>query len=306
MSSHDEASSYSATPTEFGFYPRLDPERSPVNLPEGSLLKPFLAQRLADVNKAKAKRSLGQLQGKIGEMPMVRGFQGALAAQFKASGHPGVIAELKGGSPFDKSFRRAVAYRDFAEDFEAVGATCLSVAVERRTFGGSYADLATVHEAVRIPVLAQDIVADLYQVLEARLAGADAVLLSASLLGGQLGQFIERTAAVALDPLVQVHTKTELDQALDAGAQLICVTNRDIHSFALKPSTCEELLPLIPAEKALAVAGGGFGTAADRKRLGRAGAKAVLMGVALMKDKDPAGVLEQVLGIETIEQPEQQ
>ena len=163
-----------------------------MRLPEGSLLRPFLAQRLSEVNKAKAKRSLGQLQGKIGEMPMARGFQGALAAHFKASGKPGVIAELKGGSPFDSSFRKIIPYKALAEDFEAVGAACLSVAVERRSFAGSFSDLATVHDAVQIPVLAQDIVADPYQMLEARLAGADAVILSAGLLGEQLAAFIER------------------------------------------------------------------------------------------------------------------
>jgi indole-3-glycerol phosphate synthase len=270
-----------------------------VKLPEGSLLKPFLTQRLGDVAKAKAKRSLGQMQGKIGEMPMTRGFQGALAAHFKTTGKPGVIAELKGGSVFDKSFRRPIAYKAFAEDFEAVGATCLSVAVERRVLGGSYADLATVHEAVQIPVLAQDIVADLYQVIEARVSGADAVILSVSLLGDELPQFLSRASSVALDPMVQVHTKAQLDQALAAGAQLICVTNRNIHTFELKPGTCEELLPLIPADKAVAVAEGGFGAPEDLERLGQAGAKGVIMGTAFMKDGDPASVLEKVLGIET-------
>jgi indole-3-glycerol phosphate synthase len=276
-----------------------------MSLPTGSLLKPFLAQRLADVSNAKAKRSLGHLQGKVGEMPMARGFQGALAAHFNATGKPGVIAELKGGTVFDKSLRRPVAYRALAEDFEAVGATCLSVAVERRAFRGSYADLAAVHDAVRIPVLALDIVTDLYQVVEARLGGADAVLLSVALLGDRLPQFIERTAAVALDPLVQVHTAGELEQALGAGAQFICVTNRDVHSFALEPGTCEQLLPLIPAEKAFAVAEGGFGTAEDVERMGRAGAKAVIIGTALMKDGDPAGVLERVLGVEPAEQTDE-
>jgi indole-3-glycerol phosphate synthase len=145
-----------------------------MKLPEGSLLRPFLVQRLGEVNKAK---------GKIGEMPMARGFQGALAAHFKASGKPGVIAELKGGSPFDSSFRKIIPYKALAEDFEAVGAACLSVSVERRSFAGSFSVLATVHDAVQIPVLAQDIVADPYQMLEARLAGADAVILSAGLLG---------------------------------------------------------------------------------------------------------------------------
>jgi indole-3-glycerol phosphate synthase len=269
-----------------------------MKLPEGSLLRPFLAQRLGDVNKAKAKRSLGQIQGKIGEMPMARGFQGALAAQFKASGKPAVIAELKGGSPFDNSFRKIIPYKALAEDFEAVGATCLSVAVDRRAFQGSYSDLATVHDAVGIPVLAQDIVVDVYQMLEARLAGADAVMLSAGLLGELLAAFIERATAIALDALVQVHTNAELDLAVAAGAEFICVTNRNIHSFALEPGTCEALLPLIPADKVLSVAEGGLGTAADLERMGKAGAKAVLMGTALMKDRDPAGVLERVLGVE--------
>src|SRR5208337_352717 len=171
-----------------------------------------------------------------GEMPMARGFQGALAAHFKASGKPAVIAELKGASPFDSSFRKVIPYKALAEDFEAVGATCLSVAVDRRSFQGSYSDLATVHHAVQIPVLAQDIVVDIYQILEARLAGADAVVLAAGLLGEQLAEFSERATA-ALDALVQVHTKAELDHALAIGAEFICVTNRDIHSFALKPGT---------------------------------------------------------------------
>ncbi|MDI4662782.1 indole-3-glycerol-phosphate synthase [Xanthobacter autotrophicus] len=268
-------------------------------LPDQSLLKPFIVQRRDQLAKAKARRSLGQIQGKVGDMPMTRGFHGALAAAFKAGGAPAVIAELKGGSPFDPSFRTMVPYKPLAEDFEAVGAAALSVAVERQAFRGSYSDLATVRGAVGIPLLAQDIIFDLYQIIEARLSGADAVMLSAALLGPQLAEFRERAASVAMDPLVQVHTPEEVEAALAAGADFICVTNRDIHTFELKPGTCEALIPLIPPEKVLVVAEGGLGTAADRDRLGAVGAKALLIGTALMKDEDPAGVLEQVLGIET-------
>ena len=181
-----------------------------MNLTEGNLLKPFVAQRLGDLKKAKAKRSIGQLQGKIGEMPMTRGFAGALAAHFATKGEPGVIVEIKGASPFEKNFRRPVNYRDFAEDFEAVGAVCLSVAIERKAFAGSVADLATVNQAVHIPILARDIVIDLYQVLEARHAGADAIALSVALLGENLPEFIQRATAVALDAFVEVHTAEEL------------------------------------------------------------------------------------------------
>ncbi|MEP9353483.1 indole-3-glycerol-phosphate synthase [Xanthobacter sp. KR7-65] len=268
-------------------------------LPDDSRLKPFIAQRRDQLTKSKARRSLGQIQGKVGEMPMTRGFQGALAAYYRANGAPGIIAELKGGSPFDAGFRTLVPYKALAEDFEAVGAAALSVAVERQSFRGSYSDLATVRGAVNLTLLAQDIIFDVYQILEARLAGADAVVLSAALLGPELAAFRERAASVALDALVQVHTPAEVELALKAGADFICVSNRDIHSFALTPGTCEALIPLIPADKVLVVAAGGLGTLEDRERLGAAGAKAVLMGTALMADSDPAGVLEQVLGIET-------
>ncbi|WP_238122680.1 MULTISPECIES: indole-3-glycerol phosphate synthase TrpC [unclassified Xanthobacter] len=270
-----------------------------MTLPAGSRLTPFVAQRTEQLKKAKARRSLGQMQGKIGEMPMTIGFQGALAAKFKETGAPGVICELKGGSPFDPGFRTMVPYKALAEDFEAVGAAALSVAVERQAFKGSASDLATVRGAVALPLMAQDIIFDVYQILEARLAGADAVMLSAGLLGEQLGDFRGRATAVALDALVAVHTPAELELALKVGADFICVTNRDIHSFELAMGTCETLLPLIPAEQAFVVAEGGLATADDRARLGALGAKAMLVGSALMKDEDPAGVLEQILGIET-------
>ncbi|MFG1480655.1 indole-3-glycerol-phosphate synthase [Xanthobacter sp. V4C-4] len=268
-------------------------------LPETSRLKPFILQRKDQLTKAKARRSLGQMQGKIGELPLTVGFQGALAAKFRDTGVPVVIAELKGGSPFDPGFRLMVPYKALAEDFEAVGAGALSVAVERQVFRGSASDLATVRGAVGLPLLAQDIIFDVYQILEARLAGADAVLLSAALLGDKLGAFRERAAAIALDALVQVHTPQELELALAAGADFICLTNRDIHTFELKPGTCEALAPLVPAGKALVVAEGGLATAEDRARLGALGVKALLIGTALMRDPDPAGVLEKVLGVES-------
>ncbi|MFG1392657.1 indole-3-glycerol phosphate synthase TrpC [Xanthobacter agilis] len=268
-------------------------------LPENSRLKPFILQRKDQLTKAKVRRSLGQMQGKIGELPLTLGFQGALTAKFKDAGAPVVIAELKGGTPFDPSLRLMVPYKNLAEDFEAVGAAALSVAVERQSFRGSASDLSTVRGAVGLPVIAQDIIFDVYQILEARLAGADAIMLSAALLGDKLAAFRERAAAIALDVLVQVHTPAEVELALASGADFICVTNRDINTFELNPGTCEALLPLLPADKVFAVAEGGLSTADDRARLGALGAKAILVGAALMKDEDPAGVLERILGVET-------
>jgi len=266
---------------------------------DSSRLKPFLLQRKDQITKAKARRSIGQMQGKIGEMPLTVGFEGAMMAKYKEAGAPVVIAEMKGGSPFDPSLKFMVPYKTLAEDFEAVGAAALSVAVERQTFKGSYSDLATIRGAVGLPLLAQDIIFDVYQIFEARLAGADAVVLCPALLGSKLGEYRERAAAIALDVLVQVHTPAELELALAAGSDFICVSNRNIHTFELKPGTCEELLALLPKDKVFAVAEGGLATAEDRTRLGALGAKALIVGGALMKDPDPAGVLERLLGVET-------
>jgi len=269
-----------------------------MKLPAGTRIKPFLVQRLDQLNKAKARRSLGQTQGKVGDMPMTRGFHGALAAKFRETGKPGVIAELKGGSPFDPDLKKMVPYKTLAEDFEAVGAAALSVAVERGVLRGSASDLSAVRGAVNLALLAQDIIFDVYQILEARLAGADAIMLSATLLGDQLPEFRERAASISLDALVQVHTEAELEKALAAGIDFISITTRNIHTFEVKPELIETLLPKVPADKVFAVAEGALGTAADLERAGKAGAKAVLMGTALMKDDDPAGVLEKVLGVE--------
>ena len=208
-----------------------------MRLPEGSLLRPFLAQRLSEVNKAKAKRSLGQLQGKIGEMPMARGFQGGLAAQFKASGKPAVIAELKGASPFDGSFRKVIPYKALAEDFEAVGATCLSVAVDRRAFQGSYSDLATVHHAVQIPILAQDIVIDIYQMLEARLAGADAVVLSAGLLANSLQNLASAPRRLRLTRWFKFTQRPSLT------TRLRLALNSSVSPIAISIALCSSLAP---------------------------------------------------------------
>lgn len=261
----------------------------------GPRLKPILAQRQADVDKAKAKRSAGALTGMIGEAAMTRGFLGALYERFSTTGKPGVIADIRGASPLSKSTRSRFDVMQLAEDFRDAGATCISASPDRRFFRGSIADLATA-KASNLPILDNDVVVDIYQVYEARYAGADAILLIMSILGNQITEFVARAESVALDAYVEVRNEAELEMALATGASLIAVNNRDLETLTLDTTVCERLLPQIPADRALAVASGGISTPDDIEKMAKLGAKAVRVAGVLMEAKDPYDALHKLLG----------
>lgn len=261
----------------------------------GARLKPILAQRQADIDKAKAKRSAGALTGMIGEAPMTRGFLAALFERFAATGKPGVIADIRGASPLSKSTRSRLDVMELAEDFRDAGATCVSASPDRRFFRGSVADLATV-KAANLPILCNDVVIDIYQIYEARYAGADAILLIVGILGDRISEFVARAQSVALDPYVEVRNEAELDIALSAGANLIGVNNRDLESLELDMSVCENLLPKVPSDRALAIASGGIKSFDDIEKMAKLGAKAVRVASSLLEAKDPFVALHELLG----------
>jgi indole-3-glycerol phosphate synthase len=261
----------------------------------GPRLKSILAQRQGDVDKVKAKRSVGALTGMIGEAPLTRGFLGALRERFDATGRPGIIADIRGASPLSKSTRSRLDVMELAEDFRDAGATCISASPDRRFFRGSIADLATA-KAANLPILDNDVVVDIYQVYEARYAGADAVLLIMSILGNQVTEFVARAESIALDPYVEVRTEAELEMALAAGARLIAVNNRNLETLELDTSVCERLLPKIAAEQAFAVASGGISSFDQIEAMAQLGAKAVRVASVLMEAKDPYLALHELLG----------
>ncbi|WP_026606341.1 indole-3-glycerol phosphate synthase TrpC [Methylocapsa acidiphila] len=270
----------------------------------GPRLAPILAQRQADIDKAKAKRSAGALTGMIGEAPMTKGFLGALFNRFQTSGKPGVIADIRGASPLSKSTRSRLDVMELAEDFRDAGATCVSASPDRRFFRGSVADLATA-KAANVPILCNDVVIDIYQIYEARYAGADAILLIASILGDRLGEFMARAESVALDSYVEIRDEAELELALSAGASLIAVNNRNLETLEIDPTVCERLLPKIPADRTLAVASGGVKSYEDIEKMAGLGAKAVRVGGALLEAKDPYEALHALLGTTPPEDEEQ-
>lgn len=261
----------------------------------GPRLKPILAQRQADIDKAKAKRSAGALTGMIGEAPMTRGFLGALYEHFATTGKPGVITDIRGASPLSKSTRSRIDVMQLAEDFRDAGATCVSASPDRRFFRGSVADLATA-KAANLPILDNDVVVDIYQVYEARYAGADAILLIMGILGDQITEFVARAQSVALDAYVEVRNEAELELALATGASLIAVNNRDLETLEVDMSVCERLLPKIPSDLALAVASGGVKSLEDIEKMAKFGAKAVRVGGVLMEAKDPYDAFHKLVG----------
>ncbi|PNG25856.1 indole-3-glycerol phosphate synthase TrpC [Methylocella silvestris] len=261
----------------------------------GPRLKPLLEQRQADVDKAKAKRSGGSLTGAIGEAAKTAGFRAALFHHFATTGRPGVIADIQGASPLTKVTRSRLDVRDLAEDFRDAGAVCISAAQDRRLYRGSLADF-TAAKVANLPILANDLVVDQYQIIEARYAGADAIVLIVGVLGRQLGDFLARADSVLLDCLVDVRNEAELEIALEAGANLIGVNNRDLETMEVDPSICERLIPQIPLDRVLAVAAGGLTSFEDIDRMKDLGAKAVRIAGALMAAPDPYEMLHKLLG----------
>jgi indole-3-glycerol phosphate synthase len=205
-----------------------------------------------------------------------RDFAGALAA-------PGlsVISEVKRASP-SAGFIREADPAEWGASYEREGARCLSVLTEPERFKGSLEDLDAARGATVLPVLRKDFTVDEAQVLEAG-TRADAVLLIAALFeAGTLARYVSLSVAVGLTPLVEVHDEREAELALESGAQVIGVNNRDLRDFTVDLGTFERLAPLLSG--ATLVAESGIKGPEDAKRLRDAGADAVLVGEAAMRD----------------------
>ena len=226
--------------------------------------------------------SLDELKRRVSRMPdavdVLRRFRG-----------PGisVIAEVKRASPSRGPLADIEDPADLARQYEQGGASAVSVLTERRRFGGSMADLSAVAKAVDVPVLCKDFTLTSYQLWEARANGADlALLMVVSLEQNALVALIERAESIGLTPLVECHTADEVGRAVDAGARLIGVNNRDLTTLEVDRDTFARLAPLIP-EDVVRVAESGIRGPHDVIEFGRAGADVVLVGEKLVTGKDP-------------------
>jgi indole-3-glycerol phosphate synthase len=207
----------------------------------------------------------------------------------------GVIAEFKRRSPSGGEIRPGASVVDIAREYQAHGAAALSILTDEKYFGGSDADLVSSREAVALPVLRKDFVIDAYQLYEARAIGADAVLLIVRALSDpELRALLGLANQLHLDALVETHSADEVRRALDAGAMLVGVNNRDLDTLVTDVSLAPRLRPMVPAE-CVFVAESGVSSPEQVAMLNEAGVDAVLIGEALMRTPDPGARLGQLV-----------
>jgi indole-3-glycerol phosphate synthase len=240
-----------------------------------TVLDGLAAAALARAEELRARTELDSLYQKA-LLFEKRDFAAVLAA-------PGlsVIAEIKRASP-SVGFIRDADPAEWGARYETEGASCLSVLTEPDRFKGSLEDLAAARRRVALPVLRKDFTVDGAQVLEAGTC-ADAVLLIAALFeAATLARYVSLAVEIGLTPLVEVHDEAEADLALESGAQVIGVNNRDLRDFTVDLATTERLAPRLAG--ATLVAESGVKSVGDARRLREAGADAVLVGEAAMRD----------------------
>jgi indole-3-glycerol phosphate synthase len=206
-----------------------------------------------------------------------------------------VIAELKKASPSLGVIRQEYDPITLAGGLERAGAAALSVLTEEDFFQGSLSDLKSASRASNIPILRKDFVIDPWQVWETRAAGADAFLLIAAVLHDEtLGELIALGRLLNIEPLVEVHSRGELDRALAADARIVGVNNRDLRDFSVHLETSLELIEAIP-DDCIAVSESGLRSHGDLVRLRDAGFDAFLIGEYLMTSRDPGAALRDLL-----------
>lgn len=264
---------------------------TPTRTQTADLLERIVAARRHALEQAKQATLAAKLEERAAVAPPVRDFAAALAGDgFN------IIAELKKASPSRGVLRAAFNPAALAPALEAAGACAISVLTETEFFQGSLEDLQAVRKLVGTPVVRKDFLFDPYQLFEARAAGADAFLLIAAILtGAELRQLITLGRQLGMAALVEVHTGEELDRALEAGAGIVGVNNRDLKTFEVSLETSFRLIEAVPDDR-LAVSESGLRAHEDLARLRAAGFDAFLIGEFLMRAADPAAALRQLLG----------
>lgn len=257
-----------------------------------TILEKIVAAKQKEIAAAKQKVAESDLREQLNSVPRPRSFFEPLAE----AGSIRLIAEVKKASPSAGLIREDFDPVAIAQTYEAHGASCISVLTDEQFFQGSLDYLRAVRNAVGLPVLRKDFIIDSYQLLEARAAGADAVLLIAECLDDcNLRKLHNEAIELGMTPLVELYEPSNLPRVLEAGASLIGVNNRNLHTFAVDLNHTLRLKEEIPDECVL-VGESGIKTRDDALMLQEAGVDAILVGESLMRQPDIGRATDELLG----------
>ncbi|KRE98193.1 indole-3-glycerol phosphate synthase [Paenibacillus sp. Soil766] len=244
--------------------------------------------------EAMSQFSIAEAEKLISQLPPCLGFERALTLGKHRS--MGLIAEVKKASPSKGLIRADFEPVGLAQAYERAGADCISVLTDVSYFQGSNDYLKAVRKAANVPLLRKDFTIDPKQIYEARLLGADAILLIAAILTTeQMKQYLRLAKDLGLDALVEVHDREELERALELDTQMIGVNNRNLKTFVTDLGTTEELISLMPKGKTV-VSESGISTVEDMAYVEKVGAQAVLIGEHFMRQPVVEQAVHQLMG----------
>ena len=259
------------------------------------ILRRILARKTEEIAERRQRLPLDAIEARLAEASPLRGFAAALDSRI-AAGQAAVIAEIKRASPSRGVLRADFDPAAIAASYARGGAACLSVLTDVDFFQGADAYLEQARAACALPVLRKDFMLDPYQVVEARLIGADCILLIvAALEDARMQELAGLAQDLGMDVLVEVHDADELERALRLPCRLIGINNRDLRSFEVSLDTTLELLAEIPGDR-LVVTESGIHTPADVALMREHGVHAFLVGEAFMRAQEPGEKLAELFG----------
>lgn len=257
-----------------------------------TILDEILEQKRREVAAARERVSFNVLESRLASSPPVRGFLAALLA----ANRPGLIAEVKKASPSAGLIRPDFNPVTIARQYEVAGATCLSVLTDEHFFQGHLDYLRDIRQIVRIPVMRKEFIIDRYQIAEARVAGADCVLLIAECLDDvQLHDLYGYARSLGMDVLIELYDLENVPRVLATGTKLLGINNRDLRTFVTSLEHTFTVKKLVP-DDVLLVSESGIGTHADILRLRSEGIGAVLVGESLMRQSDIGVAVRTLMG----------
>ena len=257
------------------------------------ILDDIVASKQREIARAKERLPEADLQRRVAGRRVERSFAQALR---EAEVRPALIAELKRKSPSRGMLRERFDPPRLVQEFQEAGASALSILTDEPFFGGSLDILREAQAFSEVPIVRKDFILEPYQIYEALVAGADAILLIVRLLPPpQLSSLIALAHSFGMEPLVEVHSDEELDRALEARAGIIGINHRDLGDFSMHPDLSARLVPRIP-RSCVIVAESGIQTSNDVARLRDLGVHALLIGESLMIAPDPAAKIRELFG----------